>query len=147
MGSSGSEGNWLKRETSLLRKCPISFSSTIFLHDCVQNCSVICCCNHMLSESYSPKFVPLSSFPVTMYSPLSYQWEQQSRQSHLYGKQGWSVRNRKNTGAENTDTLGTSIRRLPGVLSILRVSLSLSYLPNPFPWAGILSAGRSLHHP
>lgn len=72
---------------------------------------------------------------VSMFSRLRYRWERRSRQPHLWRKQGWSVRNRKNTGAENTDTPGTSssLGKSPGVLSTLCVSLTLAYIHNLSP--------------
>lgn len=98
--------------TFLGLEVPSSFSSTSVTHDCVQNCSQV---PRLESEFHFSEPAPLCSSPVGMYSQLRYRWKQQSRQSHPQRKQGWSVRNRKDTGAENTNTLGTNLK--PGQVS------------------------------
>lgn len=98
--------------TFLGLEVPSSFSSTSVTHDCVQNCSQV---PRLESEFHFSEPAPLCSSPVGMYSHLRYRWKQQSRQPHPQRKQGWSVRNRKDTGAENTNTLGTNLK--PGQVS------------------------------
>lgn len=48
-----SGGNWLEKWPFWLCERPVSFSSTSFIHDCVQNCSLIACCSHVVGSSIS----------------------------------------------------------------------------------------------
>lgn len=93
-----SRGNWLEgKPLSFLHWMPpISVSSTWFTLECVQNCSSIACCAHMLLE-FSELTVLFSSF-LSSY----FQWEQQF---HLKRKKG--MISQENARAEKYGTTGT----------------------------------------
>lgn len=44
----------------------------------MQNCSLTCCCSHVLSELYFSELSPLSSSPINLYSQPRHRGEQRS---------------------------------------------------------------------